>query len=412
MQKPIIISLIFLSVLLSRTSGQTHVQTTTLYQTTTATTISKVFAAASTTGNLIVVHIDWDNQARTITSVTDTKGNTYAAINGPTNWNGANFRAALWYAYNITGGGAAITVTAHLSGAPTSYSQIYISEYSGIASSIDPLDQNSVAASNTGAVSSGAKTTTYSNELVYGASIGSSGALSTGAGFTNRSTANQNIIEDKNVAVSGSDAATFTSAGGNWVAQMATFISTNSTLPVTLSTFSGQCNNGLTVLDWSTASETNNDYFSIQQSSDAVNWTAIGKVNGAGNSAIEHNYSYTIDAANNMASYFRISQTDFDGTSTWSNVILVNGCAMALSAVTLYPNPCNGTSVSIRTNLPSNETSTIQIFDDLGRIVSRSSQSQPEFSIYFPHPLPAGIYYIRISSPAGVSSVTPLLVKQ
>jgi len=411
MQKPLILSVIFLCVSLSRSYGQTHVQTTTLYQTTAATTISKAFAAASTTGNLIVVHIDWDNQARSITSVTDTKGNTYAAINGPTNWNGANYRAALWYAYNITGGGAAITVTAHLSGAPTSYSQIYISEYSGIATSINPLDQNSVTAGNTGAVSSGAKTTTYPNELVYGASIGASGALSTGGGFTNRSTANQNVIEDKNVAAAGSYAATFTSAGGNWIAQMATFISTNSILPVDFIFFSGQCNNGLTVLHWSTASEINNDYFSIEQSADAVNWTALGKVNGAGNSAIVQNYSYTVNATNNAASYYRICQTDFNGRSTWSNIILTNGCAMATSAVTLYPNPCNGASVSIRTSLPSNEASTIQIFDDLGRIVSRSSLSQPEFSIYFPHRLPAGIYYIRISSAAGVSSVTPLLVK-
>src|ERR1700682_3922873 len=215
------ITFIILFGIIQHSVAQIHVQTRTLFQVSTATTIFRTFAAASTTGNLIVVHLDWDGQTRSITSVTDNKGNNYARINGPTNWDGANYRAELWYAYNITGGGAAITVTAKLSGAPTSFSQIYISEYSGIATT-NPLDQNSVATGNALAVSSGSKNTTYTNELVYGASIGASGVLTTGAGFTNRSTANSNIIEDKNVAATGSYNTTFTSAGGNWVAQMAT----------------------------------------------------------------------------------------------------------------------------------------------------------------------------------------------
>src|SRR5450631_1076845 len=95
--------------------GQIHVQTKTLYQTTTANTISLAFAAASTTGNLIVVHLDWDGQTRSIISVTDNKGNSFTKISGPTNWDGLNYRAELWYAYNITGGGAAINIKAKLS---------------------------------------------------------------------------------------------------------------------------------------------------------------------------------------------------------------------------------------------------------------------------------------------------------
>src|ERR1700676_1598772 len=158
MKKYIGITFILLLSTIKHSLGQTHVQTRTLLQNTTATTIARQFAAASTSGNLIVVHLDWDGQTRSITSVTDNKGNNYARINGPTNWDGANYRAELWYAYNITGGGAAITVTAKLSGAPTSFSQIYISEYSGIATT-NPLDQNSVATGNALAVSSGSKNT-------------------------------------------------------------------------------------------------------------------------------------------------------------------------------------------------------------------------------------------------------------
>jgi len=218
----IILVLFFFAVTYS--IAQTHIRTNTKFQNTTATTITCTFAAASTTGNLIVVHLDWSGQSRSISTVTDNKGNSYTRINGPTNWDGTNYRAELWYSYNITGGVGAITVTATLSGAPISFSQIYISEYSGIINTSDPLDQNSVAIGNTAAVSSGSKTTTMTNELIYGASIGASGTINVGAGFTFRSTANQNIIEDKNVTTTGSYNSAFTCAGGNWVAQMATFI--------------------------------------------------------------------------------------------------------------------------------------------------------------------------------------------
>ena len=203
--------------------AQTHIQTNTNFQLSTLPIISCTFAAPSTAGNLIVVHLDWDGQTRSIFSVIDNKGNIYRKINGPTNWDGTNYRSELWYAYDITGGGGNITLIAVLTGAPTSFSQMYISEYSGIISTTDPLDQNSVATGNSGTVSSGSKNTTWSKELIYGASIGASGALTTGAGFTNRSIANQNIIEDKNVTATGSYNAAFTSAGGNWIAQMATF---------------------------------------------------------------------------------------------------------------------------------------------------------------------------------------------
>jgi hypothetical protein len=355
--------------------GQTHVQTVTLFQTTTATTISKAFGAASTSGNLIVVHLDWDGQTRSISSVTDNKGNSYAKINGPTNWNGPNYRAELWYAYNITGGGAAITVTGHLSGAPTSFSQIYITEYSGIISAVNPLDQNSVATGNTLAVSSGSKTTTYNNELIYGASIGASGTLSKGASFTSRSTANSNIIEDKNAVAVGSYDANFTSAGGNWIAQMVTFITTSSTiiLPVDLLTFTGKCDS-------------------------------------AGNSSTIQNYSFTADQTNDEISYFRLKQTDKDGKFEYYNTIPVDHCNKDISSIIIYPNPTDGLTLSGRINDNINESYSIVIFDKLGMMVGRFSSDKPEFRVYFPHMLTPGIYYTRFYS-AKFSRTASFLVK-
>lgn len=404
-----VIAIMILSGTIEQSIGQTHVQTKTLFQTTTATTIAITFGAPSTTGNLIVVHLDWDGQTRNVMSVKDNKGNVYARIIGPTNWNGPNFRAELWYAYNITGA-AAITVTAKLSGAPTSFSQMYISEYSGIPTS-DPLDQNSVAIGNAAAVSSGSKTTTYNHELVYGASIGASGTLSAGAGFNSRSIANSNIIEDKNAVAVGSYNSTFTSAGGNWIAQMATFITTSSIiiLPIDLLSFTGRCNNGHIVLAWTTASEMNNDYFTIERSEDGSNWEGIGTVKSAGNSSTIQNYSLAADETNDQISYFRLKQTDLDGHFKYFNTLQVNNCFKDDMGLNIYPNPSNGRSLFGRLNLKANEAYTIEIFDNLGKMISRLVSAQSEFTVNFPQTLPSGVYFARISS-ASFSTVKCFLV--
>ncbi|MDP4148908.1 MAG: T9SS type A sorting domain-containing protein [Bacteroidota bacterium] len=402
------ITLILSTLALKYSVAQTHVQTTTLFQTTTASTISKAFGAASTTGNLIVVHLDWDGQTRHINTVTDNKGNTYHKINGSTNWNGANYRAELWYAYNITGG-AVLTVSATLSGAPTSFSQIYISEYSGIAKTIDPLDQNSVTTGNAAAVNSGSKTPTYANELIYGASIGASGTLTTGGGFTNRSTANSNIIEDKTVTTIGSYNTAFTSAGGNWIAQMASFITTNAILPVEFSSFTTQSSHDHILLQWTTASERNNDYFTVERSDNGSEWQAVGIVKSAGNSDMPQSYSCEVDETNAPYSDFRIRQTDLDGRSIYSKTIQVNNGNRDQATVIIYSNPTNGHSLSGKASFKTGGTFTIAIFDMGGKMVGRSVANQPMFTVNFTHCLPPGVYCARFSS-SGYSASTSFLV--
>jgi hypothetical protein len=409
MQKNIVISLLLLITMLNHGNGQTHEQTASLFQSSTSKNISLAFGSASTAGNLVIVHLDWDKQSRSVASVTDNKGNLYQKIIGPTNWNGTSYRAELWYAYNIRGG--ALTITAKLTGNTTSFFQIYISEYSGIVSSADPLDKSSVNTGNTAAVSSGAATVTYNNELIYGAAIGASGTLSKGSGFTLRSSVNQNIIEDKTGSSVGSYSTNFTSAGGNWVAQMASFISVNSliVLPVRLLSFTGKCDHNKIALTWSAASEMNNDYFTIEQSAEGTEWKVAGTKKSAGNSAVAQQYSFTAEASAGEFSYFRLKQTDVDGKSTYSEILRVDNCRVNATAVDIYPNPSNGASLYGRINLKANEAYTIEVFDNLGKMVYRGGSVQPAFAVSFPHILPSGTYYARFYS-ANFSTVKSILV--
>ena len=89
-------------------------------------------------------------------------------------------------------------------------------------------------------------------------------------------------------------------------------------LPIDLILFNGNVLDNIeptVVINWEVASQTNNDYFEIQRSIDVVNWETIKTVTGAGNS--NRQMSYSIEDENPIIgqSYYRLTQTDYDGKS-------------------------------------------------------------------------------------------------
>lgn len=144
-------------------------------------------------------------------------------------------------------------------------------------------------------------------------------------------------------------------------------------LPVELSSFEGKATASGIELSWTTASETNNDRFEVQRSTDGKIYTTIGTVKGAGNSSTTLSYSFTDTKATNSLNYYRLQQVDLDGTTELSKVIAMAGNATkAAASMTLYPNPVTGNNVSIAlnsTNISSTDTYIIVITDMNGRKV-------------------------------------------
>ena len=98
-------------------------------------------------------------------------------------------------------------------------------------------------------------------------------------------------------------------------------------LPVELTLLYGICIDENTVeLRWQTASETNNDYFTILRSFDGINFEEIGIVMGAGTTTEFHNYEYYDTDEKEGVVYYKLRQTDFDGNTTESKVIAVQTC--------------------------------------------------------------------------------------
>lgn len=92
------------------------------------------------------------------------------------------------------------------------------------------------------------------------------------------------------------------------------------TLPVVFAGFNLARQNTAILVDWSTATESNSQYFEIQRSYDGSNWMTITTVNAAGNSAAVKTYSYTDRTATGTVIYYRIRQVDLDGRSVLTAV--------------------------------------------------------------------------------------------
>jgi hypothetical protein len=97
-------------------------------------------------------------------------------------------------------------------------------------------------------------------------------------------------------------------------------------LPVELLTFIAVCDGEKVNANWSTTSETNNDYFTLERSSNAAEWDPLLNVSGAGNSNTLLNYSAEDNDPLDGISYYRLKQTDFDGAFTYSDAVTV-GCS-------------------------------------------------------------------------------------
>jgi hypothetical protein len=356
------------------------------------TTLGVTLTNPSTAHHLIVVHITWDKQSRDITSVTDTKSNTYTAIAGSTvNWGtGANkYRSALYYAYDIAVSPAPLTITATLDNQNNGFIEIYASEYSNVLTTSDPLDQTNTVAGSGTSISSGNVNTEATNELIYGVAIGATDPITKGAGFNQRSSAQQNIVEDKSGGSSGTYSASFTGAN-QWVATVATF-KPLVTLPVNLISFYAKVlQDNKVQVDWATGSETNNDHFDIEHSQDGFDWVAIGRVEAASGADAQQQYFFADVAPFPGVTYYRLKQVDRDGNSNISKTLTVHTLTQQTTAVKAYPNPANAFL------FVEGAGQSITVFNTAGQQmpvrVNAANDSKTTLDL---SSLPAGLYFLK-----------------
>ena len=193
----------------------------------------------------------------------------------------------------------------------------------------------------------------------------------------------------------------------NWKGNISTgFLQEDCPLPVSLVSFNGACDGSNVQLNWATASEINNDYFTIERSADATNFEPIAIVNGKGNISAISNYTWLDETPLDGVAYYRLKQTDFNGAYEYHEIISV-ACNKG-NDISVYPNPFeNSFTVQLSENLtyPIH----IEVVDYLGRKVHAQTIETRATEITLNDQLPTGTYFIKVITEA--SQVVERIVK-
>ena len=165
------------------------------------------------------------------------------------------------------------------------------------------------------------------------------------------------------------------------------------TLPITLLDFEAFKQDNSVLLDWSTSSEFNNDYFSIEKSIDGEHWELLATVDGAGTSTTLLTYSTWDRNPNYGLNYYRLKQTDTDGAFEYADLKSVYFSSGGFDGISVYPNPA---TTHVKVVGTEKELDELVLYSNLGQklelsVVKRAGEFL-ELDISY---LNAGVYYFK-----------------
>jgi hypothetical protein len=190
-----------------------------------------------------------------------------------------------------------------------------------------------------------------------------------------------------------------------------------SPLPIELLYLKGNVCNKEVCLEWATASERNNDFYTVQQSDDAINFKNLIDVHSKslnGNSNKKLVYSTIDENPHANINYYRLKQTDLDGTYSYSKVVSVNALKENNIKFTVYPNPSPNNFFLDLSKFENNQKLTITLISPDGKCVyfselSASDDNHEQIEIIPTTNLAKGIYFCTIMS-EGIKYSSKLLI--
>ena len=187
-------------------------------------------------------------------------------------------------------------------------------------------------------------------------------------------------------------------------------------VPVELTSFTANVNtSGQVVLNWTTATELNNQMFEIQRSADNNQFITIGYVDGQGTTTEPQEYSYVDKTVETGKYFYRLKQIDFGGQYEYSDVteVDVNG-PLTYSLEQNYPNPFNPSTV-IKYSVANAGHVRLVVYNLVGEEVSVLVNGMVDAGFYQvsfdASNLPSGIYLYKLEAPGFVQIKKMMLMK-
>lgn len=176
------------------------------------------------------------------------------------------------------------------------------------------------------------------------------------------------------------------------------------TLPVTWLYFNATQKSDRVALAWGTSAEMNSAYFIVERSINGVDFKEAGRVEARNNSVVDQHYSFNDVVTAEQKLYYRLKQTDKDGTYNYSKIVSVQTTEKTTARI--QPNPVQN---SFRVQLPDNtQNAVLSIFNAAGVIVHKQTiNNMQQVNV---QQLSAGVYYLSIQQ--GNNKYSLKMVKQ
>ena len=165
--------------------------------------------------------------------------------------------------------------------------------------------------------------------------------------------------------------------------------------PIKLISFNASPEGRDVLLTWKTATEVNSSYYNLQRSYDGIDFTTIGEVKAAGNSASELSYQYTDVNPSKGLIYYRLVEYDLNGDSTVSAIRSVN--LSGDFTVLLFPNPFSD-ETKLKFYSPTLDDVSLQIYDVTGTEVYSATNISTNAVLTIGKTLTSGFYTVRVTA--------------
>lgn len=170
-------------------------------------------------------------------------------------------------------------------------------------------------------------------------------------------------------------------------------LTTSIPLPVIISSFDVVPENTSVKLIWTTSTENDNNYFTVQRSQNATDWTDLEKMQAISNGGSGATYTAYDNNPLTGVSYYRLKQTDFTGKSSYSEIKEIN-FAQSFASVIVFPNPAKGFFTISGSELKNIQ---VAVYNNIGQIISLPQTVQNSSITFNTYGLSKGIYFIRLS---------------